>query len=143
MFNRALILFVATLAFADTTQELIDVFGSMASALSEDNPAVFLRAIDPSTPGYAELARNVNALANQNELTCSIEIVKQEGDGRAQTVELDWLLEISAKNQSHLFVRREAPVKCKLKRRTNKWRVVSLDPTSFFAPPDASVRTPL
>ena len=88
MFNRALILFVATLAFADTTQELIDVFGSMASALSEDNPAVFLRAIDPSAPGYAALARNVNALANQNELTCSIEIVKQEGDGRAQAVRL-------------------------------------------------------
>src|SRR5260370_40502970 len=110
MFNRALILFVATLAFADTTQELIDVFGSMASALSEGNPAVFLRAIDPSTPGYAALARNVNALANQNELTCSIEIVKQEGDGRAQTVELDWLLEISGKSQNHPFVRRAATV---------------------------------
>ncbi len=78
MFSRALILLLATLAFADTTQELIDVFGSMASALSEDNPAVFLRAIDPSAPGYAALARNVNALANQNELTCSIEIVKQD-----------------------------------------------------------------
>ena len=97
MFSRALILFVATLAFADTTQELIDLFGSMASALSEDNPAVFLRAIDPSAPGYAALARNVNALANQNELTCSIEIVKQEGDGRVQTVELDWLLEIKTR----------------------------------------------
>src|SRR5260370_26545619 len=143
MCMRALMLFVATLAFADTTQELVDVFGSMASALSEGNPAVFLRAIDPSTPGYAELARNVNALANQNELTCSIEIVRQEGDDRAQTVELDWLLEISGKSQSHPFLRREATVKCKLERRKNKWRVVSLDPTSFFAPPDALVRTPL
>ena len=113
------------------------MFGSMASALSEDNPAVFLRAIDPSAPGYAALARNVNALANQNELTCSIEIVKQEGDARAQTVELDWLLEIRGKNQNHVFVRREATITCKLERRKNKWRVVSLDPPDFFAPPDA------
>ncbi len=140
MFSRALILFLATLAFADTSQELIDVFGSMASALSEDNPAVFLRAIDPSAPGYAALARNVNALANQNELTCSIEIVKQEGDGRSQTLELDWLLEIRGKNQNHVFLRREATVKCKLERRKNKWRVVSLDPPDFFAPPDAMWR---
>src|SRR3989442_1217615 len=108
MFGRSLILLFATLAFADTTQELIDVFGSMASALSEDNPAVFLRAIDPSAPGYAALARNVNALANQNELTCSIEMVKQEGDGRAQTVELDWLLESRGKNQNHFFLRRSS-----------------------------------
>jgi len=136
MFSRALMLFAATLAFADTTQELIDVFGSMSAALSEGNPAVFLRAIDPSAPDYAALARNVNALANQNELTCSIEIVKQEGDGRAQTVELDWLLEIRGKNQSRVFLRRETTVKCKLERRKSKWRVVSLEPTSFFAPPD-------
>ena len=135
MLSRALMLFVATLAFADTNQELIDLFGSMASALSEGNPAVFLRAIDPSAPDYAALDRNVNALANQNELTCSVEIVKQEGDGRVQTVELDWLLEIRGKNQSHVFLRREATVKCKLERRKNKWRVLSLDPTAFFAPP--------
>src|SRR6266852_1078380 len=122
MFGRSLILLFATLAFADTTQELIAVFGSMASAPSEDNPAVFLRAIDPSAPGYAALARNVNALANQNELTCSIEMVKQEGDGRVQTVELDWLLEIRGKNQSHVFLRRETTDKCKLERRKTKWR---------------------
>src|SRR5258708_7296800 len=130
-----LLLIAATVALAETRQELIDVFASMASALSEGNPGVFLRAIDPSAPGYAELERNVNALANQNELSCSIEISKQEGDDRSQTVELDWLLEIRGKDQSPVFLRRQATVKCRLERRKNKWRVVSLDPPGFFAPP--------
>ncbi len=137
MLRRALLLLASTLVLADTRQELIDVFGAMASALSEGNPAVFLRAVDPSMPGYARFAGAVRALAAQNDVSSSIEIGKQEGDGRVQTVELDWLLEIRGKEQSHLFVRRQTTVKCRLERRGGKWRVVSLEPASFFAPPGA------
>ena len=135
MLRRALPLFVATLAFADPRDELIRVFGAMASALSEDNPAVFLRAIDQSMPGYPRFAESVRALAGQNALSSSIEIASQEGDGRVQAVELDWLLEITGKDQNHVFVRRQATVKCRLERRAGRWRVVSLEPVSFFAPP--------
>ena len=135
MLRRALLLSVATLAFADTRDELIRVFGAMAAALSEDNPAVFLRAIDPSMPGYPRFAESVKALAAQNAVSSSIEIASQEGDDRAQTVELDWLLEVTGKDQNHVFVRREATVKCRLERRGGKWRIVSLEPASFFAPP--------
>ena len=135
MHRRALLLSVATLAFADTRDELIGVFGAMASALSEDNPAVFLRAIDPSMPGFARFAEAVKALAAQNALSSSIEIASQEGDSRVQTVELDWLLEITGKEQSHVFVRRQATVKCRLERRGGKWRIMSLEPAGFFAPP--------
>ena len=135
MLRRALLLSVATLAFADTRDELIRVFGDMASALSEENPDAFLRAIDPSMPGYPRFAEWVKALATQNALSSTIEIVSQEGDGRIQTVELDWLLEITGKDQSHVFVRRQATVKCRLERRGKKWRIVSLEPEGFFAPP--------
>jgi hypothetical protein len=135
MLRRALLLFASTLAVADTRQEVIDVFGAMAAALSEGNPAVFLRAIDPSMPGYARFAGAVKALAAQNDLSSSIEISEQEGDVRVQTVELDWLLEIRGKDHSHLFVRRQNTVKCRLERRGSKWRIVSLEPASFFEPP--------
>ena len=135
MLRRALLLSAVTLAFADTRDELIRVFGAMAAALSEDNPAVFLRAIDPSMPGYPRFAESVKALAAQNAVSSSIEIASQEGDDRAQNVELDWLLEVTGKDQNHVFVRREATVKCRLERRGGKWRIVSIEPASFFAPP--------
>ena len=137
--RRLLLLAIAATALArgDTQQDLIDLFASMASALSESNPDVFLRAIDPSMPGYERLAANVNALATQNALSNSIEIVSQTGDDRVQDVELDWLLEISGKGQSRVFVRREVIVKCRLERQKKKWRVVALDPADFFAPPTA------
>lgn len=137
MLRRGLLLFVATVAFAGTRDELIRVFGDMAAALSEENPAVFLRAIDQSMPGYARFAESVKALSAQNALSSSIEIASQEGDGRVQTVELDWLLEITGKDQSHVFVRRQATVKCRLERRAGKWRIVSLEPAGFFTPPGA------
>ena len=137
--RRLFLLIAATAALApgDTSQEVIDLFASMASALSEGNPDVFLRAIDPSMPGYERFSANVNALATQYDLSNSIEIVDQKGDDRAQVVELDWLLDISGKGQSQLFVRREAIVKCRLERRKKKWRIVALDPADFFAPPNS------
>jgi hypothetical protein len=61
--------------------------------------------------------------------------VKQEGSDAVQVVELDWLLEIRGKDQSHIFQRRQSIVKCRLERKGRKWRIVSLDPQSFFAPP--------
>jgi hypothetical protein len=127
----------AALARADAPQEVIDLFGSMASALSESNPGVFLRAIDPSMSGYGRFASAIEALATQNSLSNSIEITKQEGDDRVQVVELDWLLEITGKSDSHVFVRREGLVKCRLEKRKNKWRIVAIDPTTLFAPPSS------
>jgi hypothetical protein len=125
----------AALARADAPQEVIDLFASMASALSESNPGVFLRAIDPSMPGYGRFAATIDALTAQNSLSNSIEIAKQEGDDRVQVVELDWLLEITGKSDSHVFVRREALIKCRLEQRKKKWRVVAMESVDFFSPP--------
>jgi hypothetical protein len=125
----------AALARADAPQEVIDLFASMASALSESNPGVFLRAIDPSMAGYGRFAATIDALTAQNSLSNSIEIAKQEGDDRVQVVELDWLLDITGKSDSHVFVRREALIKCRLEKRKKKWRVVAIDPLTFFTPP--------
>jgi hypothetical protein len=97
--RRFLLLAIAAAALArgDTKQELIDLFASMASALSEGNAEVFMRPIDPSMPGYERFAANISALAAQNALSNSLEIISQKGDDSAQVVELDWLLDISGK----------------------------------------------
>ena len=126
---------MSTRARADTRQELTDLFTSMAEALSEADPARFLRAIDPSMADYARFAANVTALATQNDLSSSIEIRNEVTDDAVQTIELDWLLEIRGKDQSHVFLRRQSIVKCKLERPKKQWRIFALDPPGFFAPP--------
>jgi hypothetical protein len=132
----AFLVLIAAPALADTRQDVIDLFGAIAAALSEGDPEVFVRAVDLSMPGFAGFAANVRALAAQNDLSSSIGIDKQEGSDAVQVVELDWLLEIRGKDQNHIFERRQSTVKCRLERRGKKWRVVSLDPPAFFAPPN-------
>ncbi len=126
----------AMLVSGDTKQDVIDLFATMAAALSESNPRVFLRAIDPAMPGYSQFAADVNALATQNALSNSIVMAKQEGDDRSQVVELDWLLEITG----NVFVRRETMVKCRVERQKKRWRVVAFDPPDFFTPPSSDAR---
>src|ERR1700685_4637929 len=94
----------AALGRADTLDELTELLRAMASALSESNPALFLRGVDPSMPGYERFAANITALATQNELSNTIEFRAQKGDDRVQTVELDWLLDIKGKGGSLLFL---------------------------------------
>ena len=120
-----------TVLLADTNQELVDLFGGMAGALSEGNAQAFLRAVDPSMPGYGKFAAAVAGLIGQNELGSSIEITKQY-DEKTQTVELDWLLEIKGPLQT---VRRQSTVKYKVERRRKQWKVVAIDPLDFFSPP--------
>ena len=135
MQRRAFLLGTSTaLLLADTRQELVELFGSLATALSDGNASVFLRVIDPSLPDYARFAANLKALMSQNDLSSSIEINTQEGDDNAQTVELDWLLEIKGPTQT---IRRQAVVKCKVERRKKQWKVVSIEPADFFYPPPA------
>jgi hypothetical protein len=91
-------------------------------------------------PGYARFAADVNALAMQNGLSNSVVFTKQDGDDRSQVVELDWLLEITGKAESHVFVRRETMVKCRVERRKRGWRIVAFDPADFFTPPSSDAR---
>jgi hypothetical protein len=126
---------LAVPAVADTRQDIVDLFVGMAGALSEGDPESFLRGIDPSLPDYGRFAAKVRGLALQNTLSSSIGILKQEGGDTVQVVELDWILEIRGKDQSHVFQRRQSVVKCRVERRGRKWRIVLLDPQDFFAPP--------
>jgi hypothetical protein len=135
MQRRFFLAILAAPAVADTGQDLIDLFGGMAGALSEGEPEAFLRGIDPSLPDYGRFAARVRALALQNTLSSSIGILKQEGDANVQVVELDWILEIRGKDQSHVYQRRQSVVKCRVERKGRRWRIVLLDPQDFFAPP--------
>jgi hypothetical protein len=137
--RRLFLIAVTAVAFsqAAVTEELTGLFASMASALSDANPGEFLRAIDPAMPGYTQLAGNIRALATQNAVSCSIEIVSQKGDDHTQDVNLQWLLEIKGIGQSSVAITRELVVKCKLEHQKKKWRIIALDPIDFFAAPTA------
>ena len=117
---------------ADVSDQIYNLFISMATALSGAEPDRFLQAFDHAMPDYEKLSRYIEAITSQSDIVSSIDILSDEGDEKARTVELDWLLQLTAPLMP--VVRRRQKIKCRVARQGRKWKVVSLDPVEFFAP---------
>lgn len=120
---------------ADRRQEILDFLDALAAALSEGNSSAFLDRVDHSMPDYYKLEQYIDALTGEDEVSCSIDILKQEGDDQAQALELDWFLQIHSLDPLGAVERRRQTVKVRLERKKKKWKIVALDPITLFAPP--------
>jgi len=129
---------VGTARAADGQQQVFDLFSKIASALSDDDPAMFIEAVDPDMPHFQDFRREVVALTDLADLTNSIEVLSDTGDDTHRAEELDWFLEIVGKSDPHPLERRREVVKFRLERKGKKWKIVSIDPLHFFAPPKST-----
>jgi len=121
-------------ANAGTHTEILDLVGSMASALSENNGPGFLEAFDKAMPGYDHLHEAIPALLDQGDITSSVEPLRDEGDETKRTVDLDWYLEIHNPDATTPVIRRREVIHCRMEKQGKHWRVTTLDPISFFDP---------
>ena len=119
---------------ADSEKEVADLITAAVSGLSAGKPEVFLEAFDPAMPEFEKLRAAVVGLAAQAELSCSLEVVSNEGDDAARTLELDWILRIDRKDDAAGSTRRQRTVQCQLRKSGRKWRIVSFEPLELFAP---------
>ena len=133
--RSALLLVLAAVAYADPHDDVIEVFTSMANALTTVNPAQFMNPIDPDMAGYDQLKTNVEALVKQADISSSIEPLQDSGDASKWVIDLDWLLEVRSLVQDGPVVRRRQIVRCELERKKGHWKIVSMQPLEFFAPP--------
>jgi len=117
---------------ADTHDDVVDLFASMAAALSEINVPQFMDAFDKDMPDYEKLKNAVTALVNQAEVSSSVEPVKDEGDDTKRTVELDWYLEIRSLLPDGPLVHRREVILCELRKEKKRWKIASIKPLEFF-----------
>jgi hypothetical protein len=117
---------------ADTHDDVVDLFASMAAALSEINVPQFMDAFDKDMPDYEKLKNAVTALVSQAEVSSSVEPVKDEGDDTKRTVELDWYLEIRSLLPDGPVVHRREVIQCELRKEKKRWKIVSIKPLEFF-----------
>jgi hypothetical protein len=133
-------LFVACLAAAlplsaQVPADVLTTVTDAAAALVNDDASAFLDQFDRNMPGFTNLRDNVQGLLGASEVVSTIEPISNQGDGRRQSVELDWLLAINDKNQ--IGIRKEtrrAIVKCQLEHQGKRWKIVALEPADFFRP---------
>ena len=119
---------------ADTHDDVVDLFASMAAALSEINVPQFMDAFDKDMPDYGKLKNNITGLVNQAEISSSVEPLKDDGDDTRRTVELDWYLEIRSLLPDGPIAHRRQVIRCELRKDKKRWRIVSMKPVEFFAP---------
>jgi hypothetical protein len=99
---------------------------------------VFLGAVDHDMPHFHEFESNITGLTQQADVTNSIEILSDSGDESHRKEELDWFMQVVGRSETHPVERRREIVRMELERRRKKWKIVSLEPLSFFAPPKVS-----
>jgi hypothetical protein len=137
--TRRLFLFAAVtpLLRADSADDVWAVLSEMASGLSAGSVTRFFAAFDPAMPELEDFRVKVTALLGVADVQSSIELVSNEGDDSARTVETDWLLRITGRDETSGATRRQEQVKCGFKKQGKRWRIVSLTPLAFFAPMQA------
>jgi|SRR5579871_4231062 len=129
-------------AWADVHGEVVDLFASMTTALSDDNANGFMAAFDKGMPDYDKLNAEINALLEEAELSADIEIVKEQGDAAQRSVDLDWYLEIKSRQVDGPLIRRREVIHCDLRKEKKDWKITGLSPLGFFAPADFSKPNP-
>jgi len=123
---------------ADAKQQVFDLFTRIASALSNDDPMVFLAAVDHDMPHFEDFQTNLIALTNEADIANSIEVLSDTGDDTHRSEELDWFMQIVGKSELHPVEQRREVARFRLERRRKKWKIVSIEPLSLFAPPKVS-----
>ena len=119
---------------ADARAEIIDLFASLAAALSARDADLFLKPFDRGMKDYGRLAALVRALLDQAEVTSSVELIDfDESKGR---VDLDWLMEIRIAQAAAMSERRHRKVTCTVTGAGKRRKITALDPVEFFAPPE-------
>ena len=138
MIGRALVIaaIAAATVGADASSETFDVIASMAAGLAEDNAAAFMKPVDDAMPGREALAANVRALLLQSEVVSGIDRVRDDGSEASRTLVLDWGLQLKRRGPDLRIERKRETVTVTLKKDGKRWKVTSIVPLEFFAPPE-------
>jgi hypothetical protein len=143
--SAVLVSIASAFACADAHDDVIEVITSMAGSLTEvngigdsvvrGNVSRFMSAFSKDMPGYGTLEMNVTALVRQAEVSSSIQTVSEDGDDQARSIDLDWVLEVRSLQEDGPIVRRREVIHCEFRKQNKHWKIVSLKPIDFFAPP--------
>lgn len=134
MTRRALAgLAVGPLLGADDPRDMIR---KLAESLGDENEVRFTRLLDESAP--RELIARAEALTRRNEVTSSIVILSEEGDGSVRRYRLDWAIDVRPRSFGGPFHRRRVATQIDVKLGAKgRWRITRIEPMAVLdSPPD-------
>src|SRR5271170_2425761 len=121
--SAVLVCVAAALLSAGAHEDVIQLVGSMAAALTAVNVTEFMNAFDKDMPEYETIRNDVAALVNQADVGSAIEPISDEGDDAKRSLDLDWYLEVRSLLQDGPIVHRRQTVHCELRKENKKWKI--------------------
>ncbi len=114
----------------------------LAGYISDGETVGALEAFDKNGKRYAVIAEDIQALAAQTEVLCSITVVEdKEAEDDASDIhhlDLDWFMTLKSRSDGGLVERRRERVAMTMERIAGKngksWRITSLSPETILAP---------
>jgi hypothetical protein len=127
----ALVSIAALLAAEQTPLASI---AKIATALSEGDSDGALEYFDSQMKGFPDLEQKIQALAEQADVSCAIDIVTDTESDGVHKLDLDWYMELKAQNGNGPLERRRERVQVEMHLIKNAWRITSMAPTPIFDP---------
>jgi hypothetical protein len=118
----------------DAEQDITGVVSTLATALSENKPELFLKTLDHDMQGYGQIEHDLTGLANDTLISCSIDLIGNSGSATEQKADLDWYMVLKSQQDENLIERRRSKVTVRIEKRGKKWIVTAFSPASIFAP---------
>jgi uncharacterized protein YbaA (DUF1428 family) len=140
--SGAAICLVFTLAASAADVDAYTRMSKLASSLSDGDAFRAVESFDRDMPGYHSVVEHIQALTEQTEILCSIDVVtdKESDDPKTDVhhLDLDWYMTLTSKMDTGPVERRRTRVEVTLRRIQTKagedWRIVSLAPATIFNP---------
>lgn len=105
----------------------------VAEALSENNAVEALHYFDRHMPGFDTIEANLNALSDKYLIACSIEFLDSGSAANAETLHLDWFLQLRSKAEDGPLLRRRERVTVTVATRPSP-RITAFAPLSILTP---------
>lgn len=106
----------------------------LATALSENDADSALDHFDSKMQSFGQIEQKLEALTEQDDISCAIDIVTDvEGDG-VHKLDLDWFMQLKSQLDDSQFERRRERVQVEMRQIKGVWKITSMSPLSILDP---------
>ncbi len=107
---------------------------NLATALSENDSSMAMSYFDSQMKSYGTIAADVQALADQTDVTCAIDVVTDVEANGVHKLDLDWFMDLKTQNDLPQTEQRRERIHVEMKQIKGRWKITAMSPLSILGP---------
>jgi hypothetical protein len=123
---------LAVLPAAEETP--LSTLAKLANALSENDADGALDGFDSQMKGYGDIENNIEALTEQTDISCAIDVVTDTEENGIHKLDVDWFLQLKSQADDGVLERRRERVQLEMRQTKGHWKIVAMAPLTILDP---------